>query len=458
MNNRGTILLIDDETNLRLLYSKMLSLEGYSVDTAATGGESAEHLKHKFYNLIISDVKLPDISGIELLKRYKSEFSESEIIVITAYGNIKDGVDAIKSGAFDYITKGDIDEDEFILKVNKAVKNSQMKVQIKNLREKVETKFGFSRIIGNSKAVRDAVNLAKKVSETDATVLLLGETGTGKELFAKAIHYSGSRSDNSFIAINCSAIPEDLQESELFGYAKGAFTGAVKDKKGYFEEAHRGTIFLDEIGDMTNETQAKLLRVLETKTFSRVGDTRQITTDVRIISATNKDLLSESENKNFRYDLYYRLNGFTINIPSLKERKEDIELLAKEFVKVYSGKSQLKVKNISPDYLSRLLKYNWRGNIRELKNVIERSIILSQSETLTAETLPPEFFNESKITEIKTAGSDELNSDEQTLTEIEKDYILKIYNDSGHNKSVTAKKLGIGTVTLYRKLKSYNIL
>ncbi|HMS63683.1 MAG TPA: sigma-54 dependent transcriptional regulator, partial [Ignavibacteria bacterium] len=379
-------------------------------------------------------------------------------IMITAYGKIKDGVEAIKTGAFDYITKGDIDEDEFIFKVKNAFEKSLLKHQIKNLKGKVESKFGFSRISGNTKVILNAVDLAKKVAETDAAVLLLGETGTGKELFAQAIHYSSSRKDNSFVALNCSAIPKDLQESELFGYVKGAFTGAVKDKKGFFEEAHLGTIFLDEIGDLSQETQAKLLRVLESGTFSKIGDAKTMNVDVRIISATNKDLLSETESHNFRSDLYYRLNGFTIKLPALNERIDDIEILANEFVKLYSGKSRIHVKNVSEEYIDKLKAYKWKGNIRELKNIIERSIILSGSETLTIDTLPAEFLSadESSLTVIQKNDNSTANQS-ISLKEIEKNHILKIYSENNFNKTLTAEKLGIGSVTLYRKLKEYDV-
>ncbi len=378
--------------------------------------------------------------------------------MITAYGKIKDGVEAIKTGAFDYITKGDIDEDEFIFKVKNAFEKSLLKHQIKNLKGKVESKFGFSRISGNTKVILNAVDLAKKVAETDAAVLLLGETGTGKELFAQAIHYSSSRKDNSFVALNCSAIPKDLQESELFGYVKGAFTGAVKDKKGFFEEAHLGTIFLDEIGDLSQETQAKLLRVLESGTFSKIGDAKTMNVDVRIISATNKDLLSETESHNFRSDLYYRLNGFTIKLPALNERIDDIEILANEFVKLYSGKSRIHVKNVSEEYIDKLKAYKWKGNIRELKNIIERSIILSGSETLTIDTLPAEFLSadESSLTVIQKNDNSTANQS-ISLKEIEKNHILKIYSENNFNKTLTAEKLGIGSVTLYRKLKEYDV-
>ena len=458
MKNSGKILLIDDEPNLRLLYSKLLSLEGFDITTASTGNEGLNLISKDQFRLVISDVKLPDISGMEILKIVKEDHPETEVIMITAYGKIKDGVEAIKTGAFDYITKGDIDEDEFIFKVKNAFEKSLLKHQIKNLKGKVESKFGFSRISGNTKVILNAVDLAKKVAETDAAVLLLGETGTGKELFAQAIHYSSSRKDNSFVALNCSAIPKDLQESELFGYVKGAFTGAVKDKKGFFEEAHLGTIFLDEIGDLSQETQAKLLRVLESGTFSKIGDAKTMNVDVRIISATNKDLLSETESHNFRSDLYYRLNGFTIKLPALNERIDDIEILANEFVKLYSGKSRIHVKNVSEEYIDKLKAYKWKGNIRELKNIIERSIILSGSETLTIDTLPAEFLSadESSLTVIQKNDNSTANQS-ISLKEIEKNHILKIYSENNFNKTLTAEKLGIGSVTLYRKLKEYDV-
>lgn len=450
MSNSESILIIDDEPNLRHLYSKLLSLEGYDIENASTGNEGLKILELKHFSLVITDIKLPDINGLLIIKKVKDSYPDTEVIAITAYGNIQDGVSAIKSGAFDYITKGDIDEDEFILKVKKAVEKATLKDQIKRLREQVDTKFGFSNILGGSKPILDAITLAKKVAATDNTVLLLGETGTGKELFAQAIHNASDRKDKAFIAINCSAIPKDLQESELFGYMKGAFTGALKDKKGLFEEADHGTIFLDEIGDMSPDTQAKLLRVLETKTISKVGDTKTKNIDVRIISATNKDLQSEIEKGLFRSDLYYRLNGFTIKLPSLNERADDIKILADEFIRSYSVKSKKTIPEVSADFMNKLLNYKWKGNIRELKNIIERAIILSESDVLTPDHLTPEFFEDK--TPLVNSPSNNL-----TLEQLEKEYILKILNESNHNKTLTAKKLGIGTVTLYRKLKEYGV-
>ena len=450
MNHTESVLIIDDEPHLMQLYSKFLSLEGFDVESASTGYKGLDLIKEKHFSLVITDMKLPDISGLQVLEKIKTDFPDTEVIVLTAYGNIHDGVAAIKSGAFDYITKGDIDEDDFILKVKKAADKASLKEQIKNLREQVGSKFGFSKILGNSKLLLDAVSLGKKVAATDNTVLLLGETGTGKELFAQAIHNSGSRKDKTLIAINCSAIPKDLQESELFGYVKGAFTGAVADKKGLFEEANNSTIFLDEIGDMSQETQAKLLRVLETNTISKVGDTKSKNINIRIISATNKDLESEIEKGNFRSDLFYRLNGFTIKLPSLNERAEDIPVLANEFIRSYSVKSKKNIPEVSDEFMNKLIHYKWKGNIRELKNIIERAIIISETDTLTPDYLPQEFFS----------GKDELqslNSKDLTLEQLEKDHILKTLSETDHNKTLTAKKLGISSVTLYRKLKEYGV-
>ena len=311
--------------------------------------------------------------------------------------------------------------------------------KLKELQNKIDRNFSFNSITGKAKSISGAIELAKKVADTDTTVLLLGETGTGKELFAQAIHESSSRKNKPFIAINCSAIPKDLQESELFGYVKGAFTGAVKDKKGYFEAADGGTIFLDEIGDMSLETQSKFLRVLETNSLTKVGDTKTTHVDVRVISATNKDLKSEIEKVNFKNDLYYRLNTFTIYLPALRERKDDLELLINNFIGNYNDKLKKNISKASEDFISGLKEYSFPGNIRELKNLIERAVILCKGSELMAEDLPEEIYQHKFPVEIQS----------DSLKEIEKQHILKIYSENKHNKSITAEKLGIGAVTLY---------
>lgn len=446
MIEKKSVIIIDDEPSIRNLLSKILTLEGYTVTSFENSKKGLEEIENNFYNVALIDVILPDINGIQLTKLIKEKSADTEIIVMTAYATVRDGVDAVKNGAFDYIEKGK-DEDEIILKINQAAEKSSLKNKIKHLQNKIEKNSGFSALIGKSKLISEAIELAKKVSETDTTVLLLGETGTGKELFAQAIHNSSKRKNKPFVAINCSAIPKDLQESELFGYVKGAFTGAVKDKKGLFEEADSGTIFLDEIGDMNTETQAKFLRVLETNSFTKVGDTKTTNVDVRIISATNKDLKTEIEKGNFKNDLFYRLNTFAIYLPPLRERKDDLELLINNLLLNYNQKLGKNISSINKEALSKLKEYTFPGNIRELKNIIERAVVLAAGSELQADDLPEEIFESKTINE---------NSSD-TLKEIERQHILKTYAESNNNKTLTAEKLGIGSVTLYRKLKEYGI-
>ncbi len=442
------ILLIDDEPNIKHLLAKILGLEGFKVDTAENAAEGLVKLDKNPYSVLITDVKLPDANGISLVKSVKSKYPQMEIIVITAFGNIQDGVNAMKNGAYDYIVKGS-DGDDVIASVKNALEKISLSSHLGNLKKRTGNASDISSIVSKSELIKQAIEYAEKVADTDSTVLLLGETGTGKELFAHLIHNHSARKDKPFTAINCSAIPKDLQESELFGYVKGAFTGAIKDKKGFFEEASGGTLFLDEVGDMSADTQAKLLRFLETNKFIKVGDTKETELDLRIISATNKDIEQETESGNFRKDLYYRLNSFTISLPPLRQRKEDIEELANYFL-INSVKLKKNISKISEDFLEKLNNYNWPGNIRELKNIIERAMILADGDTLTINLLPKEYFT-NQTDSIFHFGKD------VTLDRLEKEYILKIYDECDKNKTLTAKKLGIGSATLYRKLKEYGI-
>ncbi|MFI5212242.1 MAG: sigma-54-dependent transcriptional regulator [Ignavibacteria bacterium] len=438
------ILLIDDEANIRELLSRILTLEGFNVDTADNGEKGLKLLEKGTYAVLITDVKLPDVNGVELVKKVKAKYPYIEIIVITAFGNIHDGVDAMKNGAFDYLVKGN-DDDKLPLVLKRAYERAMLQVKVSHLEERINSRFSFGSIIGKSKKISEAIEYAKKVAPTDTTVLLLGETGTGKELFAQAIHNANKRKNMPFIAINCSAIPKDLQESELFGYKKGAFTGAVNDKKGFFEEAGGGTIFLDEVGDMSMETQAKLLRVIENKTYTRVGDPKERALDIRIIAATNKDLETLAENGGFRKDLFYRLNTFTIKLPSLSERADDLDIFIKHFIEHYSSKLNKMINTVSPKFVKELRKYPFRGNIRELKNIIERAVIIASNNELTADLLPVDVINSQP------------GASSKSLNEIEKGHILKILAENEGNKTQTAKALGIGTATLYRKLKEYGI-
>lgn len=337
---KGKIIVIDDENQLRKALSRILELEGYDVLQAENARKGLELLKQNSdILLVICDVKLPDINGLELLSSIKSQFPFCEVIMMTAYGTIHDGVYAMKNGAFDYFTKGDGDE-QILVAIDKAIEKAGMQCRIMELESKLKTRYSFERIIGRSKLLKETIDLAQKVAPTDSTVLLEGETGTGKELFAQSIHNASPRKNKPFIAVNCSAFPEELLESEIFGHAKGAFTGASSQKKGLFEEANEGTLFLDEIGEMHPELQAKLLRVLEEQTFTRIGDTQTLKVNVRIICATNRDLLSEVKEGHFRNDLYYRLSVFKINIPPLRNRKEDIPLLVNSFLSIYSLKKK----------------------------------------------------------------------------------------------------------------------
>lgn len=446
MSEKRSVIIIDDEQSIRDLLSRILSLEGFDVASFESAKEALESIEMRFYHIAIIDVKLPDINGIELTKIIKERSPETEIIVMTAYATIKDGVEAMKNGAYDYFEKGK-DEDEIILKINQAADKAVLKRKVRELQNKIEKHFNFSSISGKSKSISDAIELAKKVADTDTAVLLLGETGTGKELFSQAIHEASRRKSKPFIAINCSAIPKDLQESELFGYVKGAFTGAIKYKKGFFEAADGGTIFLDEIGDMSLETQSKFLRVLETNSFTKVGDTKSTTVDVRVISATNKDLKSEIESGHFKNDLFYRLNTFTIYLPPVRERKDDLELLITSFIGNYNEKLNKQISGVNEEFLSKLKEYSFPGNIRELKNIVERAMILCSGNELTLNELPEEIFEQKNNNNIHS----------ESLKEIEKQHILKTYSENKHNKTVTAEKLGIGSVTLYRKLKEYGV-
>ncbi len=442
----GTILIIDDENNLRGLIVRMLELEDYKVHQAADAKTGFQILESEHIDVVLCDVKLPDANGVDLVSRIKEQYPILEILLLTAYGTIPDGVKAIKSGAFDYITKGEGNE-QILPVVNRAMEKSLLQKRLYHLEKQVTQRYGFEQIIGNSKVVQENIDLAKKVAPTNTTVLLTGETGTGKEVFAQAIHYSGPRKLKPFVAVNCSAIAKDILESEMFGHKSGAFTGAMKDKKGLFEEANQGTIFLDEISELNPDLQAKLLRVLETNEFIKVGDTKTTGVDVRIIAATNKNLSDASEKGHFRPDLFYRLSVFQIVMPPLRERREDIELFTDYFIKLFAEKIKKKINGTDSAFKKLLLNYSWKGNIRELRNVIERVVILSDSETLTAELLPYEIRHISKEEQMETYD----------LEHVEKRHIQKILQVTNGNKTEAARLLNIGLTTLYRKIQEFNL-
>jgi two-component system NtrC family response regulator len=437
------ILVIDDEDPIRNLLARMIELEGYKVWKASDCQSALKLLKAQPFDVVLCDVFLPDGNGVDFIREIKKHRPEAEVILLTAHGNIPDGVQAIKNGAFDYITKGD-DNRKIIPTISRAVDE----VEKKKGKVAPPVSYSFDSIIGSSNGLKQAVALARKVADTDVPVLLTGETGTGKEVFSHAIHYASPRSQYPIMAINCSAFSKDLLESELFGYKAGAFTGAMKDKPGLFEVANHGTVFLDEIGEMAFDLQARLLRVLETGEYIKVGDTKPTKVDVRIISATNRDLKKEIENGHFREDLYFRLSVFQIHLPPLRERKEDIEMLAETFLKRFSAKLKKEIKGMTSEVVDILKGAEWRGNIRELKNVMERSAIVCDEE-VTVQDLP---------IDLQCAGMDEDQGKEEfELAVIEQKHITKVLQYTRGNKTEAARLLKIGLATLYRKIEAYHI-
>lgn len=437
------ILVIDDEDPIRNLLARMIEPEGYKVWKASDCQSALKLLKAQPFDVVLCDVFLPDGNGVDFIREIKKHRPEAEVILLTAHGNIPDGVQAIKNGAFDYITKGD-DNRKIIPTISRAVDE----VEKKKGKVAPPVSYSFDSIIGSSNGLKQAVALARKVADTDVPVLLTGETGTGKEVFSHAIHYASPRSQYPIMAINCSAFSKDLLESELFGYKAGAFTGAMKDKPGLFEVANHGTVFLDEIGEMAFDLQARLLRVLETGEYIKVGDTKPTKVDVRIISATNRDLKKEIENGHFREDLYFRLSVFQIHLPPLRERKEDIEMLAETFLKRFSTKLKKEIKGMTSEVVDILKGAEWRGNIRELKNVMERSAIVCDEE-VTVQDLP---------IDLQCAGMDEEQGKEEfELAVIEQKHITKVLQYTRGNKTEAARLLKIGLATLYRKIEAYHI-
>ncbi len=442
------ILIIDDEEKLRSLLARIVKSEGFEVLEAPDLKLGFKKLESKDIDVVLCDVKLPDGNGVDFVQKIKTSFPLTEVILLTAFGKISDGVQAMKNGAFDYIVKGD-DNDKIIPLLHKALEKVQLQKKVKQLEKRISDKYSFDNIIGKSKGLEQVIDLSKKVAKTDSTVLLTGETGTGKEVFAQAIHENSNRVGKSFVALNCSTFSKEILESELFGHKQGAFTGAIKDKKGFIEEANGGTLFLDEIGEMPLELQAKLLRVLETSEYIQIGDTTARKSNFRLIAATNRDLKTESEAHRFRSDLYFRLNIFEIKIPPLRERIKDIVPLTHYFVEQFASRGNKKTLTIEPDFMSKMETYHWPGNVRELRNVIERSVILVNGEILTQDVLPYEIQHQVDNTN-KTLSAFSMQS-------VEKLHVQKVLNYTKGNKAEAARLLEIGIATLYRKLDEYNI-
>jgi len=444
-----SILVVDDEDEPRATLITLLEEHGYRTTGAATVTEALRRINEDVYDLILTDLKMDGMSGMDVLKAAKQTDPAMEVIVLTGYGTVESAVEAMKLGAFDYIEKPWI-EDELIVRVERALGRKRMTEEIERLRERLREEYNFDTIISESPQMQEVLHLIAKVAETDSPIMLQGESGTGKELLARAIHSSG-RPNGPFVPINCSALPETLLESELFGYMKGAFTGATINRKGLFEEAHRGTLFMDEIGDMPATTQVKLLRALDLGEIRRVGSNMPVYVDARLVTATNKDIGSLMREGRFREELYYRLNVISVVVPPLRERRVDIIPLAEHFLKLYSSRMNKEVSEISPEARQLMVRYDWPGNVRELENAIERAVVLAQSGTIFLGDLP--FGAQSQQPDILRQAS----RDRWDLKRLEKEYILDTLEECSRNHSQTAERLGIARNTLWRKLKEYGI-
>ncbi len=445
------ILVVDDEETHRSMIDTVLSPEGYEISQAGDGMEAVEFIEDRYYDLILMDIRMKNMDGITALKKIKELSPGIPVIIMTAYASVNTAIEALKSGANDYLIKP-VDIEELKLLVKKNLRHYQLEQENRFLKERLDEQFHFENIIGKSLKMRKLFDTMSLVSPADATVLITGESGTGKELIANAIHLNSSRKDHPLIKVNCAALPETLLESELFGHEKGAFTGAVSRKKGRFELAHNASIFLDEIGEMPLSTQVKILRVLQEREFEPVGSGNTVKVDIRVIAATNKDLEEEIRAGRFREDLFYRLNVVSLNIPPLRERKDDIPLLADFFLKRYAEKNQRLIKGFTPRAMDLLMRYDWPGNARELENVIERAVILSRENSITPGVFPRVI-----------QGPDENNDDMLVIThgkslrEVERQMIIRTLEETGGNRTHTAGILGISRRTLQLKLKEYGI-
>ncbi len=450
MDEKKRILVVDDEESHRLMLRAVLRDEGYEVAEAADGVEALRAVEQEPFDLVLMDIRMTSMGGIEALREIRRVSPLLPVIIMTAYASVKTAVEALKAGAFDYLTKP-LDIDELKIIIAKGLEYYHLHQENRALKERLGDRFDFSRIVGHSRKMKELVDTLSLVAPTDAAVLILGESGTGKEVVANAIHQNSLRAEQPFIKVSCAALPETLLESELFGHEKGAFTGAVARHEGRFQLAHRGTIFLDEVGEMSPATQTKLLRALYEKEFEPLGSTRTIKVDVRVMAATNRDLERDVKEGRFREDLYYRLNVVSLTIPPLRERREDIPELAMHFFRIYCGKNKKELKAISPKTMDLLLRYEWPGNIRELENCLERAVIMARQEIVIPEDLPPQVAGASR------APEDIDFPPGVSLLEMEKGLILKTLKDAGDNRTRAAEILGINRRTLQIKLKEYGL-
>lgn len=452
-----TVLIVDDEKNYPLILSAVLAEEGFETLTANSGSEALAIVKNSDIDLVLTDMKMPSMDGIELLERIKDKDPDLPVIMMTAYGTVDKAVEAMQKGAYSYILKP-FDNESLVLYVNKACSMYRVVKENRQLRDAIESRYSLGNIIGKSKRMQDVFEIIQKVAPTTAVVLIEGESGTGKELVAKSIHFNSTRQDKPFIAVNCSALVENLLESELFGHEKGAFTGAVAMKKGRFELADGGTLFIDEIGELSQSLQVKLLRVLQEKVFERVGGVKPVSVDIRIIAATNKKLKEEMQQGRFRDDLFYRLNVVRIVMPPLRQRQEDIRLLVDYFIHKYAGErnSDIPVTGLDQEVERVFYNYSWPGNVRELENVIERAIILCPEETIKMTDLPKDF-KENAYDAQHLDGIPENAKLNETIVTIEKKMLERALRLTNNVHSNAAALLGIGKSGFSKKIKKYRI-
>ena len=448
------VLIIDDEPLMRMSISDALKDDGYEVQEAGLGKEGITLFRDNSFDVVITDLRLPDLNGLEVLKACKRYSPETMVILITAHGSVDTAVEAMKFGAYDYVTKP-FSMDELLLMVKRLMKMRALEQENELLKEQVGCRYQFSGIVARSEAMASVLEKVKIVSQTDSTVLIMGESGTGKELIANAIHCNSLRKDEPMIKLSCAALPETLLEAELFGYEKGAFTGAVKQKKGRFELADKGTLFLDEIGEMSPATQVKLLRVLQEKTFDRLGGTGTLSVDARIICATQRDLKKEVRSGSFREDLYYRLNVVPIVLPPLRDRRGDVMLLANHFLKIFSGQQNKTIKGFSVEAMEMVLKYPFPGNVRELENAVERAVVMGKGEEVQPWDLPEEINSEALKAINEIENYENLS---KAIKDFERQYIIKALDETKGNKSLAAKMLGVSRKTLWEKCKVLEIL
>jgi two-component system response regulator HydG len=448
---KESILVVDDEQSHRTMLKAVLTKEGYDISEADDGVSALKAVESESFDLILMDIRMTDMDGIEALGQIKKMSPSIPVIMMTAYASIKTAVEALKSGAYDYLTKP-LDIDELRILIKKALEHYRLQEENVFLKERLADRFDFSKIIGKSRRMKELFENLSLIAPSDATILIYGESGTGKELVANAIHQNSPRAQKPFIKVSCAALPETLLESELFGHERGAFTGALARKAGRFQLADGGTLFLDEVNVMSSTTQVKLLRVLQEREFEPLGSTKTVHVDIRLIAATNKELEGEVKEGRFREDLFYRLNVVPIHLPPLRERKEDIPLLAEHFFRLYQEKNKKSVKGFLPKTIDTLMRYDWPGNIRELENVIERAILLCRNEYISPKDLPPplqsEEVGEQPIISIPPG---------MTLEQVEKEAILQTLEETGGNRTQTAQILGISRKTLQNKLKEYGL-